>query len=101
MSVSPAVQAAKKKMQLARLKEKKDNLKGYPEFYAKQPAQVERARINQIYKDAQASLRASNEVLEVAIITGEGLEIVGRLQQSPRNIFSQAPGPKKNILFAV
>ncbi len=80
MSASPAVQAAKKKMQLARLKEKEDNLEGYPEFYANQPAQVERARLSQIFKDAKAALRVANEALEIAVITGDGLEAARETQ---------------------
>jgi len=74
MSVSPAVQAAKKKMQLARLDRKENDLENYPEFYANQPAQLERARVSQIFKDAKATLRVANEALEISIITGEGLE---------------------------
>lgn len=74
MSASPAVQAAKKKMQLKRLDEKENNLENYPEFYANQPAQIERARLSKIYKDAQRAAREAQEVLDVAVITGEGLE---------------------------
>jgi len=95
MSVSPAVQAAKKKMQLARLKQKKDNLKGYPEFYASQPAQVERARVSQIFKDAKASLRAANEALEIAIITGEGLEAARDTQAIAAKVTEMAQPPRR------
>ena len=72
MSNSPAVQAARKEMQLARLK-KKDS-KDYPKFYANQPFQVERARQNAEWRAARDTAEAANEALEVASITGKGLE---------------------------
>lgn len=95
MSVSPAVQAAKKKMQLARLKEKEENLEGYPEFYANQPAQLERARVSQIYKDAQTVLRAANETLEVAVIDGEGLEAAREAQAIAAKVAEMAKPPQR------
>ncbi|KKM58116.1 hypothetical protein LCGC14_1549830 [marine sediment metagenome] len=100
MSASPAVQAAKKKMQLARLKEKEDNLEGYPEFYANQPAQLERARLSQIFKDSKASLRAANEVLEIAIIDGEGLEVAREAQAIAAKVAEMSQPPRRGATGA-
>ena len=100
MSASPAVQAAKKKMQLARLKEKEDNLDGYPEFYANQPAQLERARVGQIFKDAKAALRVANEALEIAIITGEGLEAARETQAIAAKVAEMAQLPQRGTTGA-
>ena len=72
MSNSPAVQAARKKMQLARLERKGDE--DYPTYYANQPFQVERARENKEYQAAQQASKNAAEALAVAKITGEGLE---------------------------
>ena len=90
MSVSPAVQAAKKKMQLARLEVKENDLENYPEYYANQPAQIERARVSKIYKDAQQVLREANEALEIAIITGENLETVREAQAIAAKVVEMA-----------
>lgn len=72
MSNSPAVQAARKEMQLARLEKKGDE--DYPTYYANQPEQVERARSNREWQEARDNAKAANEALEVATITGKGLE---------------------------
>ncbi len=71
MSNSPAVQAAKKEMQLARLEAK--GKKNYPKFYANQPLQLVRAAKNAEWRSAKRTLQAAKEALEVAEITGEGL----------------------------
>lgn len=99
MSVSPAVQAAKKKMQLARLDVKENDLENYPEYYANQPAQVEKARLNKILKDAEQVLRDANEALEVAVITGEGLETAREAQAIAAKVveMSQPPRPSTSI----
>ena len=78
MSNSPAVQAARKKMQLKRLEAKKG--KNYAQYYASQPAQVERAKKNKIYSNAQQTLRDANEALEIATITGVDLEAAKEAQ---------------------
>lgn len=71
MSNSPAVQAARKEMQLKRLEAKKG--KNYPAYYASQPAQVEKAKANKAYAESRSNLRDANEALEIATITGVGL----------------------------
>ncbi len=78
MSNSPAVQKARKDMQLARLKKK--GSKDYPAFYAAQPLQVELARKNNEYRAAQQALRNANEAFEIARITGEGLDAARETQ---------------------
>ncbi len=72
MSTSTAVQEARKKMQLKRLEAK--GKKDYPAFYAAQPQQVERARTNAEWRDARQAAVVAAEALEIATITGEGLE---------------------------
>lgn len=72
MSNSPAVQAARKDMQLARLEAK--GKKNYPAFYAAQPQQKVRAKKNAEWLAARNALKAANEALEIAEITGVGLE---------------------------
>lgn len=74
MSNSPAVQEARKKMQLARLAAKTDNLDTYPDFYANQPQQKVRAKQNADWREARMALKAANEALEIAEITGEGYD---------------------------
>jgi len=74
MSNSPAVQAARKKMQEARLAQKSSNPENYPAFYASQPAQVERARLWDAYSNSVDTLNKAREDLEVALITGENLD---------------------------
>lgn len=81
MSTSPEVQAARKKMQKLRLEAKKLNKgKDYPAYYAAQPFQVERARMNKEYHAAQQKLKDANNALEVAEITGESLEEAKKAQ---------------------
>ncbi len=72
MSNSPEVQAARKRMQLARLEQK--GKKKYPEFYANQPFQKERAKRNETFRVNKETLREANLALEIAEITGENLE---------------------------
>jgi len=72
MAGPKTVAEARKEMQTKRLKEK--GKKGYPEFYAKQPLQVEKAARNEKYRAAKASVKKAAEVLAIAEITGEGLE---------------------------
>jgi len=72
MSNSSAVQEARKKMQLARLEKKGDD--DYTEFYVNQPLQKERARKNAEWRKARRDLANAAEALEVAEITGEGLQ---------------------------
>ncbi len=100
MSPSPAVQAAKKKMQLARLEVKENDLDNYPEYYANQPAQVERARVSKIYKDNKQVLRDANEALEIAIITGEGLEGAREAQAIAAKVVEMSSPPRRGITGA-
>lgn len=72
MSNTPAIQKARKKMHLARLEAKKG--KNYTAYYAGQPEQVERAKQNEKFLEARRNLVKANEALEIATITGEGLE---------------------------
>lgn len=97
MSVSPAVQVARKKMQLARLEVKENDLDNYPAFYAAQPAQVERARLGKIYKDAQQVLREANETLEVAIIDGENLEAAREAQAIAAKVAEMSKPPQRGL----
>ena len=78
MSNSPEVQAARKKMQLARLEKKGDA--DYPEFYANQPMQKVRAQKNADSHAARDALKAANLALEIAEITGEGLQAAQEAQ---------------------
>jgi len=78
MSNSPAVQAARKEMQVKRLEAKKG--KNYAQYYASQPAQVEKAKKNKIWAEAREALRAADEALEIATITGVGLEAATETQ---------------------
>ncbi len=102
MSVTAKVQAAKKKAQLARLAAKKSGSKidkdgnskyagssGVDDdgkvitldagFYADQPKQKVRAEQNKKIADANAEFKTALEDLEVAEITGEGLEAAQEL----------------------
>ncbi len=79
MSVSAAVQEARKAKQLERI-EKKKGLKtakdaaNYAEWYANQPMQLVRAQKNATLQANREALKVANETLEVAEITGEGLD---------------------------
>lgn len=95
MSVSPAVQAARKQMQMKRLDAKQNDLENYPAFYAAQPAQVERARVSKIYKDAIRTLKDADDVLEVAIITGEGLESAQEARAIAAKVAEMAQPPRR------
>ncbi len=97
MSASPAVQAAKKRMQLARLEAKANDLDNYPEFYAKQPTQIERARLFKIYKEQQQKLREADEALEIAAITGEGLEEAQKEQAIATLVVERARPDKRSM----
>lgn len=70
--MSERVQAARKAAQKKRLamKGKKD----YPEFYANQPLQKVKAAQNEEIRAAKAAYVDAVEDLQVAQITGEGLE---------------------------
>ena len=72
MATPNTVQEAKKEMQLARLAMK--GKKGYPEFYANQPLQKERARKNEEWRAAKQNARDAQEAFSIAEITGDGLE---------------------------
>jgi hypothetical protein len=72
--MSARVQKARKAAHKKRLAEKKANLKGYPEFYANQPLQKVRAAKNEEIRSANANYVVAVEDLQVAQITGEGLE---------------------------
>jgi len=78
MAAPKTVAEARKQMQTARLKKKGD--KDYPKFYANQPVQLVKAQANAQFKGAQATLRAANETLAIAEITGEGLEEAQKAQ---------------------
>jgi S-methylmethionine-dependent homocysteine/selenocysteine methylase len=93
MSNSPAVQAARKKMQLARLEAKKKE--GYPAFYAAQPYQVERAKLNKEYQVARNNLSAANEALEIALITGEGLNAAKEAQAIAALVAERSKPPRR------
>jgi len=72
MSNSVAVQKARKKMQLDRLAMK--GKRGYAEYYANMPYQKERARQNAVLRGNKQTLKDAIEALEIATITGEGLQ---------------------------
>ncbi len=95
MTTSPAVQAAKKKMQLARLEKKENDPEGYPEYYANQPAQLERAQAFKVYRDARQALKDADEALEVAIVTGEGLERAKETQAIAALVVERARPPRR------
>ena len=93
MSNSPAVQAARKKMQHARLEAK--GKEGYPAFYAAQPYQVERAKLNKEYQDSLNNLKAANEALEIATITGEGLQTAKEAQAIAALVAERSKPPRR------
>ncbi len=72
MAVSERVQKARKAAQIARLKKK--GSKDYPEYYANQPLQRVKAAANKEIRRAKQAVVEAREDLEVAEITGEGLE---------------------------
>jgi len=93
MQASEKVRAARKEMQLKRLKVKEENPDGYAEFYSNQPFQKVRAAKEKEVKDARTALRAAEEDLQVAQVTGDGLAaaqeqhaiatlVVAKLEQS-------------------
>ncbi len=71
MPNSPAVQAARKKQQLERLKLK--GKKEYLTFFAAQPSEVERAAQNATYRGNLSALRVARDALDVAMIDGVDL----------------------------
>jgi len=78
MAAPKTVAEARKQMQTARLKKK--GSKDYPEFYANQPVQLVKAQANAQLAGAKAALKAANETLAIAEITGEGLEEASKAQ---------------------
>lgn len=78
MSTSPAVQEARKTMQIARLEQK--GKKTYAKFYAAQPFQVEAAKKNAAHRATLKAFELANEALEIAEITGEGLNAAKEAQ---------------------
>ena len=72
MGMTKRVQAARKEAQEKRLARK--GKKDYPEFYANQPLQKVKAAANEEIRRAKQSAKDAAEDLEVAEITGEGLE---------------------------
>jgi len=70
---SEKVRAARKEMQLARLKEKEENPEGYAEYFANLPKQVAKAKVNETIRVARQELRDATEALLIAQETGEGL----------------------------
>lgn len=79
MTVSAAVQAARKQKQTERL-ERKDSIVDeasaleYAAFYANQPMQIERAKMNVAHRAAVDASKEAADALAVAEITGVGLE---------------------------
>jgi ERCC4-related helicase len=73
MQASAKVRAARKEMQIARLKAKTEDPENYSEYYANQPLQKVRAAKAEEIKAARRALRDAQEDLAVAEITGEGL----------------------------
>lgn len=79
MAVSAAVQAARKQKQIERL-ERKANITteadalDYAKYYANQPMQVERAKLNVAHQAAVKDMDAAADVLAVAEISGNNLE---------------------------
>jgi len=78
MAAPKTVQEARKAMQTARLKKK--GSKDYPTFYANQPLQKVKAEANAKLQGSKAALKAANEALQIAEITGEGLEAAQKAQ---------------------
>ncbi len=79
MAVSAGVQEARKKKQLERLAMKanmstKEDTRAYADYYASQPMQVERTKQNVAFRVAREALVEANDVLEIARISGDGLE---------------------------
>jgi len=78
MQTSEKVRAARKKMQEDRLAKKGDP--NYAEFYASQPLQRVKAAKNDEMKAARKALRDATENLQVAEVTGEGLQAAQEAQ---------------------
>lgn len=72
MIASDKIRAARKEAQKARLAKKGDD--DYSEFYAKQPVQVVLAERNAAIKAAKSELKASKDAVELAMVTGDGLD---------------------------
>ena len=68
MITSEAVRKARKEAQLERLKHKGD-----PEFYAAQPFQQHKAKLNEAIRAAKAEVKAASDALQVALIKGTDL----------------------------
>lgn len=79
MTVSVAVQAARKQKQTERLERKagitdEASALDYANFYANQPMQIERAKLNEAHRAAVEAAKEAADVLAVAEITGVNLE---------------------------
>lgn len=73
MRIGSEARAARKEVQLARLKAKEDP-DTYPEFYANQPLQQARAEMNERIAEARRNRRQALVDLEVAQATGVELD---------------------------
>ena len=71
MIATEAVRKARKKAQMDRLKAKtKDD---YPAYYANMPQQLVKAKANEQIRNDKAEVRATQEALQIAEITGKNL----------------------------
>lgn len=100
MSVSAAVQEARKAKQLERIEKKKGmktakDAAGYAKWYANQPMQVVRAQKNATLRDNREMLVEANEALAVAEIDGVGLDEAKHAQAVAALVVERShPGPR-------
>jgi len=75
MKISNEARAARKEVQLARLKAKADKKVDYLDYYAKQPLQVAKAEMNDRIRVGRGLLRQAKKDLEIAQATGINLRV--------------------------
>ena len=75
MIVSEEARAARKDSQLARLAAKADEEVDYPTFYANQPLQQAKAKLNDQIRQGRVLERQAHKDMEVARATGINIEV--------------------------